>query len=569
MISRFACASNQRNHILSYACRLYGTYECNKKWLPLRRVIKWMFLLGTGTFIMYKMHKHSNLSKIDDSYTLTLFKQHLEGVRRFSYTFFVMIRVGIDYKLHYSDDLSSKSISEIHLRNADRLLAMFNKNGGIYVKIGQYLASLNNVLPREYTDTLSILQDKAPTVSLSELQETFIQCFGNTTDQLFAEFDTTPLAAASIAQVHRAKLFDGQQVAVKVQYPSIANNFTGDTKTISFILALLPIFFTHHDFSWTGPELTECLAKELDFTIEASNMKKAAQMFAHRQDIYIPKVIESLTCPRILTMEFIKGIKVNDVEGIKVLGLSVKEACRITMEAFAEMTYIHGYLHSDPHPGNIFVRPMPGHPKNVQVVILDHGLYRYLDDRFRTNYAKLWKALVLKDDENVRKYCLRFGINDYKLYGAIVLMRSYSTAEAGLFDHHTLEEVARFKEEFSNKLSERILDALNLMPREMLLVMRTNSLLRALNQELGVPVNRHIINARIAAKGIHKCTDNISLRNKIKNLWESVGFEVRIRYWEWRNYITVMIYRVAIAIGLMKPIRLTINKDDVDVIIAA
>ncbi len=527
---------------------------------PKRKIIRKIILSAIGLGLLYELYMSTPISNVNHPNHPTLItplQQTIEGGKRFMKTGIVMAQIGIDYKLNFYDALPKDEKSRIHKRNAERLLDFIHRLGGVYVKIGQYLSTMTNVLPTEWTQTMLVLQDKAPTVPLSDLQYLFIKHFGKTTTELYTDFDSTPIAAASLAQVHRATV-DGKQVAVKIQYPSITFNFYSDKITRDMIFALIPMLFPKYDSSWIGPELSDALHREMDFMLEIQNMKRAKRLFGDRQDVYIPQVVDSLSCSQILTMEFINGVKISDVDAIERMGLSVKDASQTTFEAFAEMTFKHGFLHTDPHAGNIFVRPNPNNPKRTQVVILDHGLYRELDDEFRTNYAKLWKALILKDNKVVKEYCQKYGIDDYELYGAIVLMRSYNTAEIGMISHHTMEEAQQFMDQYFEHIGDSVLNILNKMPHEMLLVMRTNSILRALNHELGVPVNRHIINARVAAQSLEQ-----------ESGWKYFKFNMMLKYYEIKQRVIVALYRIAIYLHLMKPIILNLDRQSTDVILAA
>jgi aarF domain-containing kinase len=276
----------------------------------------------------------------------------------------------------------------------------------------------------------------------------------------------------------------------------------------------------------------------------------------------------------VLTMEFVYGVKVNDINGIKKLNCSVKDAARITLEVFAEMVYLYGFLHSDPHPGNILVRQNPKNKKQTQVILLDHGLYKELSEEFRIDYCKLWKAMILHEDENLKSYCDKLGVTDYKLYAAMILMRGYSNSQIGMGNHGTMEQWNKLKSDiFDNP--EKLADIFNKMPKDMLLVFRTLSLLRGINQELGIPVNRYAINAKIAAQGIHYHHTTTQQQKKLDwTTWfnmrrEAMKFKMVLFYYEWKQWCITVCYRIAIYMGWIQPFRVTIDKRDVDVVLAA
>lgn len=199
------------------------------------------------------------------------------------------------------------------------------------------------MIPDEYPEALKILLDNVPAVDFSKIDHEFIEDFGKSVDELYLEFDRQPIAAASLAQVHKAKLHNGQQVAVKVQYPDVRYYFEGDVIVIKHLVDLLNWYYkVEYDYT----PLLNNLRQEYDSKREVETQKRAAKQFEGRTDIYVPKIYDELTSDRIITMEFIDGVRIDDVEGIKKLGLSVKEVATLAFTAFAEQIFIHGFLHS-------------------------------------------------------------------------------------------------------------------------------------------------------------------------------------------------------------------------------
>jgi len=393
---------------------------------------------------------------------------------------------------------------ELHDRSARRLLWLCQRNAGIFTKAGQHLASLNHVLPPQYTQTLSVLQDKAPFESYEEIARVVREDLGMDPEDAFASFEKTPIAAASLAQVHRATLDSGEEVAVKIQYPHLSRMVDGDIKTIENIVRFIAYVFPSFEFTWILPEFRENITKELDFRIECANSERAARNFA-RYDatgVYIPRVHHSMLSRRVLVMEFIHGTKVNNVEGLRKLGLHPKDVTTKLIDLFSDQIFLHGFVHCDPHPGNLLVRVTPeGQP---EVVILDHGLYRELSDEFRVNYCRLWKAIVLRDTANINKYSQLLGAGEFAGLFSVLLTLRPSENEIKLEEEITNDDIMAIANILQCSQSQ-FAEMLKNMDRDLLFVLRTTYLLQSINLELGTgtEVNRFNIMARHSIRGTH------------------------------------------------------------------
>lgn len=290
-------------------------------------------------------------------------------------------------------------LQEMNLRTAQRILSLCLANGGIYTKFGQQLATFNHGLPREITETLAALQDRARPVPFAKAVQTIERELRQPWHALFAEFDETPVAAASLAQVHRAVDKEGRTVAVKVQYPHLAAQMRADLRVMTWAAQATEWCFPDVQVQWLFPEFEVALTAELDFAGEKRNSRRIASLLAHNPNVHVPVVYDELSSTRVLTMEFIDAPKISQVADIVGLGLEPTHVARLVCQVFSEMMFVHGFVHCDPHPGNLFVRrhPDPHAAQKEQLVLLDHGLYRELDDGFRQTYCDLWRAMLLRD----------------------------------------------------------------------------------------------------------------------------------------------------------------------------
>ncbi|KAF9408133.1 hypothetical protein BGZ94_002434, partial [Podila epigama] len=412
----------------------------------------------------------------------------------------------------YTSDTYKAERKVVHQRCADRLLSLCRLNTGIYCKAGQHVASLTYVVPGEYTNTLSVLQDRAPFKSMKEVEQVFMEEFGKHPNELFSEFDPVPMAAASLAQVHRAVTKDGRLAAVKVQYNDVSRLFKTDMWTMQTLSNMVGFLFKEFELGWIVNEFKENLTSEFDFTNEASiisstntgrNGEATKERFKNRMDFYVPEIYWDLSTKKILTMEFINGVKVNDVDGLVKLGVSPKWVRRTLLEVFAEMMYQHGVVHCDPHAGNILITKDSFTGKS-RFVLLDHGLYRSLDETFRYNYCQLWRALILNDQALLYKAAENIGIpENYVQYIPLIFIQRPVNANQKIGEGMTLEQKTTLRSSLKNVTMAEVFEFLEVLPRDMLLIFRTVNLTRGIHQQLGGDnVERFHINALYSTRGV-------------------------------------------------------------------
>ncbi|KAF7830952.1 putative ABC1 protein [Senna tora] len=396
---------------------------------------------------------------------------------------------------------------EVHLRSARKLQELCFKNGGVYIKLGQHIGQLEYLVPQEYVQTMrESMLNKCPVSSYDQVCEVFKKELGETPDKIFSEFDPVPIASASLAQVHVARTHNGQKVAVKVQHTHMTDTAAADQATVELIVNTLHRIFPNFDYRWLVDEIRESLPKasfhpkELDFLIEAKNSEKCLENFRKFSPrianyIYAPKVYWNLSTSKLLTMEFMDGAQINDVKAIKKLGIHPHEVSTLLSQTFAEMMFKHGFVHCDPHAANLLVRPLPSSQRNIlckrkpQLVLLDHGLYKELDYHTRTNYAALWKALIFADANAIKKYSTKLGAGEdlYALFAGILTMRPWNRVVDSSVDHLVIKGSASELSElqmYASQYFPQISELLRRLPREILLMLKTNDCLRAVNNSL-------------------------------------------------------------------------------------
>ncbi|KAJ9553300.1 hypothetical protein OSB04_017345 [Centaurea solstitialis] len=433
---------------------------------------------------------------------------------------------------------------EVHTRSARRLEELCFKNGGIYIKLGQHVGQLDYLVPLEYAKTMrESMLNRCPTSTYDQVCQVVKKELGGAPEEIFEEFDPVPIASASLAQVHVARTHDGKKVAVKVQHTHMTDTAAADFATVDVIVNTLHRFFPSFDYRWLVDEVRETSPKELDFLNEAKNSVKCMDNFRrlspHIADyVYAPTVYWSLSTTKVLTMEFMEGAQVNDLKSIQKLGIQPHDISKLVSQTFAEMMFKHGFVHCDPHAANLLVRALPSGRSSIfgrrkpQLVLLDHGLYKELDTYTRTNYAALWKALVLADAKSIKENCMKFGAGEdlYAFFTSILTMKPWERVIDPAVDHlaiHGPSELQIYGPEYFSQVTE----LLHRLPRVILLMMKTNDCLRSVDNALlqRPSLESFLIIGRVSSEAVmnEKLSRAKSLFSLISIWLEEISLEAR------------------------------------------
>jgi aarF domain-containing kinase len=453
--------------------------------------------------------------------------------------------IAADYKwsLHGADLDDQEVWNTIHSRSAHRLVALAETNGALYVKWGQGFAAMNHLLPPQYCRVMEKLQDAVLFRPLSEVVAVVEQDLGRPIADVFAEFDEAPLAAASLAQVHRAVVKDsGAEVAVKVQYIDVRHRFRGDMETINLMLKIGGGIFPGFDFGTIVQRTEGIMFAELDFDNEARNCQRCGEDMQREfgSAIVTPSIHWEVTTSRVMVTDFIRGVRVSDAAGIKALGLSTVDVGQLFADAWAYQIFDTGFIHADPHPGNSFVRRNPDKPSQAQLVILDHGLYTSVDADQRAILAKLWTGAAAHDTPLLKAGCRDLGIDEssYALLGSMFLCFPYEAFNP-FARRCTADDIEKQRNLVVDHMSG-ITDLLDHMPAEFALVLRNINTARATFKNLGNPVSRTGRMLRYSLRRHQQCDAAaggvIALWAALLRLWAQETYNVLLmRFARWAD----------------------------------
>lgn len=287
-----------------------------------------------------------------------------------------------------------KRINSYHLRNADRIKKRVQELQGLFIKFGQLISNLSNALPVQLREPLEELQDHIKAKPYEEVRQTIIDELGKDPKELFEDFNEKPLAAASIGQVHRARI-NGKDIIVKVQHSNIEAIAKADLEILRNLVKIHAFFMDMHGLDHTYEQVRQMIREELDYRQEAQSMQLIAKNLTSVPElkVRIPDVLTDYNTSKILVASFEEGTSLAHLEQMKKWGLDVEEIAQRLTELFCKMVLVDGFYHADPHPGNILVNP------SGEIILLDFGATAHLAQATKKAIPMLVEAVIRNDTE--------------------------------------------------------------------------------------------------------------------------------------------------------------------------
>ena len=333
---------------------------------------------------------------------------------------------GLD--LETSFDESDVAVDPQAAAEAGQLAADIERLGPTYIKLGQLLSTRADLLPPAYMEALARLQDDVEPFPFAEAEQIIEEELGVRVSKLFQEIDPEPMAAASLGQVHRARLRDGRPVAVKVQRPGIRERILGDLEALQDLAALADqhtVIGRRYPVSELVADFRRTLLRELDYLREAANLRVFRDNLAEFESIVVPAAIDDYTTSRVLTMEYVAGRKVTSISPLRTMELDGAALGDQLIKAYFKQILVDGVFHADPHPGNVFLTD------DNRIALIDLGMVGYVPGRMREQLVKLMLAVSEGRGDDAADILLRMSdrLEDFD-------ERGYTRAIAQLVSQH-------------------------------------------------------------------------------------------------------------------------------------
>jgi ubiquinone biosynthesis protein len=300
----------------------------------------------------------------------------------------------------------SQALATTSEPKAEELASDLEKLGPTFIKLGQLLSTRGDLLPASYLGALARLQDQIEPFSYAEVEQIVSSELGARLSKLFAEFDREPTAAASLAQVHRARMRDGRAVVVKVQRPGVREMIVEDLEALEQVAEFIDAHTEigkRYEFSNMLTELRSSLLREMDFKQEAGNLRRLRTSLREFEQIVVPEPIEDFTTSRVLTMDYVPGKKITSLSPLRLLELDGAGLSEELFRAYLKQILVDGFFHADPHPGNVFITD------DNCVALIDLGMVGHISGNFQENLLRLLLAISEGRGDEAAEVSMKMG----------------------------------------------------------------------------------------------------------------------------------------------------------------
>lgn len=430
---------------------------------------------------------------------------------------YVLLLLSYDYKMNFYE---GADIDALHERNAQRLYDLIIENKGLYIKMGQMIAVQGMMFPKHYQDKFKLLFDRAPTESWATCERTLQHDLGpDYRERIFLELDETPIASASVAQVHRGVLKNGDKVAVKIQKKSVSSQIDSDLLTFRAVMTFYAYVFDL-PLTLTVDYISEKMREELDFVNEYKNAVMVTNLiqndpqFAKSHEYYIPKYYEDISGKKILISEWIDAELIGQYHELADKGYSLKTLMSQITRIYARQVFTWGVVHCDLHPGNLMVRNIEVDNTNVvtklfwpkknvqQLVILDHGLYEHFTPKFKREYSEFWKYSMEKNYTRTVNILTAWGMEVDEMVMAFAGVTDMNSLVVQNHISRVQNATAFERQEMMRDRLRQFLKSTDKFPLSLVFVMRSMRIVAGLNMNFGSPVNRLSILVQEAERSV-------------------------------------------------------------------
>ena len=325
--------------------------------------------------------------------------------------------LGLDRFVPFHRGILGHPLREEPYTRPEHVRMALEELGATFIKLGQILSTRPDLVPPDYQEELAKLQDAAPPVAPEVVEEAVEAELGQPLGEAFADFDREPLAAASIGQTHAARLRDGTEIVVKVRRPGVVEQVEEDLRILQSLAVRADRRWEaaeYYDVVALAAEFADTLRAELDYVREGRNVERFAENFSGDARVHIPEVFWETSSTRVLTLERIRGIKVNDVAALAAAGIDRKELAERAARITLDMIFEHGFFHADPHPGNFFVEA------DGTLGIIDFGMVGTVDERTQDQLASLLLAITSQDADRLVDAFLELGVAKRRVERAVL-----------------------------------------------------------------------------------------------------------------------------------------------------